>query len=215
MQKHRFLRRIGLRVLVAGSLILPVTMASGTAHAGSTDGLSGLYGSTFVDGAGVLTDDWGDHFSELGNALCNGCGDSMNSDLVVMWQGLLYTEGFLTDEGVDGDFGPNTANATKAWQTRYGLTADGRVGASTWARADDKLYWVHGTRTWWIEYYSTATGRTMVFHRGDYDVQDGGAYSLYSVEFPSGGEWAFFPQWSKVGFSGNKLSISPVPCLDC
>lgn len=46
---------------------------------------SGAYGTTFVDGAGTLTDDFGDHFDELGHSLCNGCADS-NTDLVLMWQ---------------------------------------------------------------------------------------------------------------------------------
>ena len=33
---------------------------------------------------------------------------------------------------VDGQYGSNTANAVKAFQTVAGLTADGQVGSSTW-----------------------------------------------------------------------------------
>lgn len=33
---------------------------------------------------------------------------------------------------VDGDFGPKTEKAVKAWQTSHGLTADGIVGPETW-----------------------------------------------------------------------------------
>ena len=33
----------------------------------------------------------------------------------------------------DGRFGPNTKRAVQAWQARHGLTADGLVGAATWA----------------------------------------------------------------------------------
>ena len=37
----------------------------------------------------------------------------------------------LTD---DGDFGPGTDKAVKAWQTKNGLTSDGIVGDSTWGK---------------------------------------------------------------------------------
>ena len=32
----------------------------------------------------------------------------------------------------DGDFGPGTEKAVKAWQSANGLTADGIVGPRTW-----------------------------------------------------------------------------------
>ena len=34
----------------------------------------------------------------------------------------------------DGDFGPKSAEALKAWQSKNGLTADGVVGPTTWAK---------------------------------------------------------------------------------
>ena len=34
----------------------------------------------------------------------------------------------------DGDFGPGTEKAVKAWQTKSGLTADGIIGDASWAK---------------------------------------------------------------------------------
>lgn len=35
-------------------------------------------------------------------------------------------------DGADGDFGPNTESAVKAFQSHYGLDADGVIGPMTW-----------------------------------------------------------------------------------
>ncbi|MCB1005544.1 MAG: peptidoglycan-binding protein [Acidimicrobiales bacterium] len=54
---------------------------------------------------------------------------------VVTLQERLVALGF--DPGsVDGNFGPGTATAVQAFQTSAGLTADGVVGAETWAALD-------------------------------------------------------------------------------
>ena len=53
---------------------------------------------------------------------------------VAAWQHFLAAQGFYTST-IDGDFGPLTAQATKAYQTKKGLTADGIVGLATYARA--------------------------------------------------------------------------------
>lgn len=49
-------------------------------------------------------------------------------------QCLLQLWGFYVGPGIDGAFGPRTTNATKAFQTSRGLTADGIIGPKTWTR---------------------------------------------------------------------------------
>lgn len=52
---------------------------------------------------------------------------SIGSD-VSRWQGILGVQ-------ADGNFGPQTEAATKAWQLSHKLVADGVVGPATWAAA--------------------------------------------------------------------------------
>jgi hypothetical protein len=53
---------------------------------------------------------------------------------VKRWQNFLIGQGF--DPGLaDGKFGPRTRDATKGFQARFGLVADGIVGNATWGQA--------------------------------------------------------------------------------
>ncbi|GAA1813527.1 hypothetical protein GCM10009682_38390 [Luedemannella flava] len=143
-----------------------------------------VYGTTFVDGAGALTDDWGDNANELGHSLCYGCADS-RTDLVTLWQAVLYVDGYLTNTDVDGQFGPKTRDATKAWQSYRGLDSDGYVGDDTWSKADNFLVWdTYGG-------FVTYSGRY-----GDVELERGtgykgeGAYLLSAAR--RGSTWVFF-----------------------
>ena len=51
---------------------------------------------------------------------------------VTMLQQLLTDYGYLSG-AIDGQFGPNTESAVKAFQTDFHLAADGIVGPRTWA----------------------------------------------------------------------------------
>ncbi|KUO21577.1 peptidoglycan-binding domain-containing protein [Streptomyces dysideae] len=141
-------------------------------------GNSGAYGTTFVDGAGALTDDFGDHFEELGNSLCYGCSESSNTDIVMLWQSILAAEHLIETYDIDGYFGAQTKAATIEWQKRYGLTADGWVGDATWSKADDRLRWNGST----VHYSSGGLFGYVELHRGDTSkYHDGGAYHLHKV----------------------------------
>src|SRR5215207_1510553 len=54
---------------------------------------------------------------------------------VTTWQAFLISQGILEAGGADGRFGPNTERATKAYQAKHGLEADGIVGPKTIAAA--------------------------------------------------------------------------------
>ena len=56
-----------------------------------------------------------------------------NGNDVREWQNFLNSQGY--NLSVDGIFGDNTYNATKEWQGKNGLTADGIVGQNTWGKA--------------------------------------------------------------------------------
>ncbi|MEM7714599.1 MAG: peptidoglycan-binding domain-containing protein, partial [Cyanobacteria bacterium P01_A01_bin.68] len=58
----------------------------------------------------------------------------MRGSQVVKLQEKLSNLGFL--KGVDGDFGPVTTEAVKAFQKSKGLEPDGVVGGATWNLLD-------------------------------------------------------------------------------
>jgi peptidoglycan hydrolase-like protein with peptidoglycan-binding domain len=60
----------------------------------------------------------------------------MRGSQVVKLQEKLSNLGFL--KSVDGDFGPVTLEAVKAFQKRNGLEPDGVVGGATWQLLDKR-----------------------------------------------------------------------------
>jgi peptidoglycan hydrolase-like protein with peptidoglycan-binding domain len=65
----------------------------------------------------------GDVVSSLQTVLTNGAPGEWNT----------------TPQGIDGDFGPNTEAAVKAFQTWGGVTSDGVVGDQTWSRCMQRV----------------------------------------------------------------------------
>ncbi|MFC8872228.1 peptidoglycan-binding protein [Streptomyces sp. NPDC057148] len=167
--------KLGLAALAPA---MATVLAVSPAHAAYSQN-SGAYSTSFVDGAGSLTDDFGDHFDELGNSLCYGCGESSNTDIVVLWQSILVAEDLLDFGDIDGQFGPATRNATIKWQQRYGLSADGMVGDRTWSKADDRLVWLSRVDVSYTGKYNIGA---VIFNRGSTSkVTDSGAYRIDEV----------------------------------
>jgi hypothetical protein len=119
-----------VRWLIVPLLAVVTTLATTTTAEGSPNAVNG-YGDT-------VTDDWGDN-----PEICWGCNFSHNTNIVGLWQHILYADGLMGVSDVDCQFGPRTDDATRRWQSRHGVAMDGRVGRNTWGRADDKLAWSH------------------------------------------------------------------------
>jgi hypothetical protein len=168
-------------IVVLCAVLVGVVGLAGSAAANPAN--HGVDSPRVVDGFGPVTDDWGDHFGDLGNSLCNGCADSFNTDTVMMWQAILVAEGFLDVSQIDGQFGPITANATWQWQNRYQIGRDGQVGNQTWTRADDLLVTTEIAFRHYVIYDAPGAG-SVGFYRGNESLTnlDGGAYQLVYVD---------------------------------
>ncbi len=64
----------------------------------------------------------------------------LHGDDVKAWQAFLIKQGFLPDGEADGTFGPKTDAATRAFQAKFGLEMDGRVGQQTQAQAQQLTF---------------------------------------------------------------------------
>ena len=137
---------------------------------------------------------------------------------------------------VDGIFGPETENVTKAFQVSKGLAADGVVGPSTWAAAFDQrvsspvVHQAAPTATFTaptVQHTATfvapppAPTQHAVASSSGSSVAGGGVWAAlrqcesggsYSTNTGNGygGAYQFTQQtWSAVGMSGSPSSASP------
>lgn len=105
---------------VAGTLAFGASPASAAAS------------GAFVSGGGYTYDDWDDEGTLSSSSYAK-------SNSTCLWQKILWAEGYGTLSEVDGVFGPKTTSRTKSLQTRWGLSADGKVGNKTFTKAGDRL----------------------------------------------------------------------------
>ncbi|MHA4812904.1 peptidoglycan-binding domain-containing protein [Streptomyces aculeolatus] len=119
---------------------LACTAAAATALvvSASPASASGDYsGRAYVYGAGAFSDDWGDE-----GVLSTSRHASSNA--TCLWQKILWADGHLAWNDIDGIFGTKTRNATVAWQQDWGVSADGVVGKNTFGAADEWLSDISG-----------------------------------------------------------------------
>ena len=99
-----------------------------------------------------LTPTWVHMDRRRGPAACGGTAgyplirQGSRGSYVLIAQDLLNTLGFNA-RGLDGMFGPNTRNATIAFQRRFGLSADGIIGCNTWRALTTRGVGIGRTRT--------------------------------------------------------------------
>ncbi|MDI5937642.1 MULTISPECIES: peptidoglycan-binding domain-containing protein [Micromonospora] len=146
----------------------------------------------YVAGGGVVTDDFGDEgtVSQSSHRYSGATG---------LWQLILWADGAKESDGtnydyadIDCDFGPNTVAATKNWQQRYGLTADGVVGTATFGRADANLSQISDLGDQ-IEVRYNGSVNSFTMYRNDSSGSMPNAYS--------------------VGFSYFRYDSAPSPCF--
>ncbi|QLQ39942.1 peptidoglycan-binding domain-containing protein [Micromonospora robiginosa] len=155
------------------------------AHANTSQG--------FVAGSGAVTDDFGDEGTVSKSS-------HTRSGATGLWQYILWADGAKESDGstfdasdIDCDFGPNTEYATKDWQRRYGLGADGVVGTGTFGRADNKLAQVGDLGEGQIRVRYNGSVHTFDMIRNGYNS------GLNSYGYFSAGSYAFYRYSSAPG----------------
>ncbi|MET8200970.1 peptidoglycan-binding domain-containing protein [Micromonospora taraxaci] len=153
---HRLIRAAALAMAVAmfGAVVTAAAPASASVSQG------------YVAGSGTWTDDWNDEGPISAST-------RSYSNVVAMWQMILWADGYLAYSDVDCQFGPVTTAATKKWQTARGLVADGVVGPKTLAKAATRLA-VYEGEGWY--YYDGAGSEIVHFGRladGRWDMSIG------------------------------------------
>lgn len=130
-------------------------------------------GSTALAGTSEAHNLSGNLNWSLGTHDTLGTGSLNAGDQVGLWQSYLLAYNIIPCTGLDGHFGPQTSDATKAVQGFFVLNRDGVVGDQTWAAASS---WMdangsNGTTTFWKPHNVTGSYHPM------YTYKAGGAWT--------------------------------------
>lgn len=95
-------------------------------------------------------------------------GRTPRSDVVGLWQSVLWADGYVSQSGVTCTYDQAAAGVTRVWQSNHQLSADGIVGSATWGAVLERL---------------VAVGRWTVYQGERYDlplrVDQDGCYEVY------------------------------------
>lgn len=97
-----------------------------------TTGASRPTTSDRLRGSGTPADDWRD-------APRLEASHTRSSDLVGLWQAILWADGYLPRTRVTCVYDAPTVTATRVWQSNHHVDADGIVGAATYGAAGRRL----------------------------------------------------------------------------
>ncbi|MBP2047575.1 hypothetical protein J2Z21_000497 [Streptomyces griseochromogenes] len=100
-------------------------------------------------------------------------GHTRRSDLVGLWQSVLWADGYSTRSGITCTYDEATADATRVWQSNHHLSADGIVGSVTWGAAAQRIAFSGQ----WIVYQGERFGLPLRLDGDDvYEVWDTGRF---------------------------------------
>ncbi|MGW7526528.1 peptidoglycan-binding domain-containing protein [Streptomyces sp. NPDC054783] len=100
-------------------------------------------------------------------------GRTPRSDLVGLWQSVLWADGYSARSGVTCAYDEATADATRAWQSNHHLSADGIVGPVTWGAAEERIV----PAGQWMVYQGERHDLPLALDRGGvYEVYDSGRF---------------------------------------
>ena len=100
-------------------------------------------------------------------------GRTRRSDLIGLWQSVLWADGYSERSGVTCTYDEATAGATRVWQSNHHLSADGIVGPATWGAAAERIVPVGQ----WMVYQGERYGLPLRLAAGGvYEVYDAGRF---------------------------------------
>jgi hypothetical protein len=141
------------------------TIALTTTCAASTP--SADHRAAYVTGSGAYADDWS------AEPLLRADGGTRRSDLVGLWQAILWADGYLPGSAITCAFDATTGEVTQTWQSNHGLGADGIVGAATFGFAARRLVSAPPWTAYRGEKYTLPLRRG---RDGVYEVYDAGRF---------------------------------------
>lgn len=100
-------------------------------------------------------------------------GRTPPSDVVGLWQSVLWADGYAPHSAVTCAYDRATAVATRIWQSNHRLSADGIVGAVTWGAALDRLA---PAGPWTVYRGELHDVPLRLDRRGRYEVYDAGEF---------------------------------------
>ncbi|MFE9611888.1 peptidoglycan-binding protein [Streptomyces sp. NPDC006012] len=154
------------RAVLSATVSLTAFAATCAASAPPTTSAPTADRPVYVTGSGAYADDWSDE--PLLEA-----GGSPHSDLIGLWQAILWADGYLPGSGITCAFDAVTSGATQTWQANHGLGADGIVGAATFGFAARRLVSTPPWTAYRGEKYALPLRRG---RGGVYEVYDAGRF---------------------------------------